>query len=196
MAEIKSALELALERTADVEGDRSKLEAHDAKQRGMRIAGRFLDDPSIDIKAELKKENKPARPAVRDGIFQVLLSQLALPSQASDLDRLQPVQKGLSSVIRESHVVEDLMSQVTQLLQQYLDNKNQLTEALRQQFEPRMRQKEEQLAQQTGRRMKLDPSADPEFAKALSQNMHRLQSQYGAVVEQAKEQLQSLYAEG
>jgi hypothetical protein len=196
MAEIKSALELALERTADVQGDKAKLEAHDAKQRGMRIAGKFLDDPSIDLKAELKKEEKAARPAVRDGVFQVLLSQLALPAQASDLDRLQPVGKGLTSIIRENRIVEDLMSQVSQLLQQYLDNKNQLTESLRQQFEPRMRQKEEQIAQQTGRRMKLDPSTDPEFAKALNQNMQRLQSQYGAVVQQAKEQLRSLYDQG
>jgi hypothetical protein len=196
MGEIKSALELALERTADVAGDKSKLEAHDAKQRGMRIAGRFLDDPSMDLKAELKQEEKSARPAARDGVFQVLLSQIALPAQSSDLDRLQPVQKGLTSIIRDRSTVEDLMSQVSQLLQQYLDNKNQLTEALRQQFEPRMRQKEEQIAQQTGRRMKLDPSTDPEFAKALNQNMQRLQSQYGAVIQQAKEQLQSLYDEG
>ncbi|MFP4375531.1 MAG: DUF6657 family protein [Spirochaetales bacterium] len=196
MGEIKSALELALERTAGVAGDKSKLEAHEAKQRGMRIAGKFLEDQGVDLKAELHKEEKPQRRAVRDGIFQVLLSQLALPGQAADLDRLQPVQKGLVSIIRERGVVEDLMGQVSQLLQQYLDNKNQLTEALRQQFEPRMRQKEEQIAQQTGRRMKLDPSTDPEFAKALNQNMQRLQSQYGAVIQQAKEQLQSLYDRG
>ena len=56
-----------------------------------------------------------------------------------------------------------------------------------------MREKEQQIAQQTGRRVKLDPASDPEFAKVLNQNLQRLQQQYSQVVEQAREQLSGLF---
>ncbi|MFW5718125.1 MAG: DUF6657 family protein, partial [Spirochaetota bacterium] len=79
-------------------------------------------------------------------------------------------------------------------MQQYLDTKNQLTERLRQQYEPRLRQKEEQIAQQTGRQVRLDPANDPEFAQALNENLQRLQGQYAQVIDQAKEQFDQLFS--
>jgi hypothetical protein len=193
MSEIKSALELALERTADVKSDKSRLEAHESRQEGMRIAGRYLDDASVDVAAEIKKAERGRRDAIRAGFFQVMMSHLALPGQDSDVQRLQRVSDGLKQVIRDTRLVEGLMEQVVQYLQQYLDTKNQLTERLREQFEPRLRQKEQQLAAQTGRPVRLDPANDPDFANALNQNLQQLQAQYGQVIEQAKTQLESLF---
>jgi hypothetical protein len=192
MSEIKSALELALERTADVKGDRSRLEAYEARQTGMRLAGKYLEDQSIDAARELKHLDKSKQKAAKEGFYQVLISHLALPGQESDLQRLQVVRKGLPIVIRDRRLVEGLMDQVIQYLQQYLDTKNQLTERLRQQFEPRLRMKEQQIAQETGRRVRLDPANDPEFSQALNQNLQRLQTQYAQVIDQAKEQLDQL----
>jgi hypothetical protein len=193
MGEIKSALEMALERTANVAGDKKKLAAHEAKQEGMKLAGTFLDDPSNDLKKQIDAYDRDRRISVRQGAFQVLLAQVALPVKESDLERLGPVEKGLSQLVRQPGSVESVMSQVGQLLQQYLDTRAQMIEQLRQQFEPRVRQREEQLAQQTGQRVKLDPSSDPEFAQYLEQNNQHLQQQYGAVVKQAKEQLTALF---
>ena len=195
MSEIKSALELALERTADVKGDKTRLEAHEARQTGMRLAGRFLDDRSLDVEKELKKLEKGQRSPAREGFYHVLLSHLALPAQESDLGRLKVVQQGVKAVIRDRRLIDGLMEQVIQYLQQYLETKNQLVDRLREQFEPRLRQKEQQLAKQTGRAIRLEPEDDPEFAQVLNQNLQRLQTQYGQVVDQAKEQLDQLFAE-
>ena len=192
MGEIKSALELALEKTADVKSDKSRVEAYEAKQAGMKLAGRFLADPSIDVKSELK-HGSANRKAASEGFFQVMLSHLALPTQEADLQRLALVQAGLEQVVANDRTVGAIMEQVVQLLQQFLDTKNQMTETLRQQFMPRMQEKEQQIAQQTGRRVKLDPVSDPEFAKVLGQNLQRLQHQYGQVIEQAREQLSALF---
>lgn len=196
MSEIKSALELALERTADVKSDKSKLDAHESRQAGMRLAGKYLEDPSLNVAKELKHVDREKRDATRAGFYQVMLSHLALPGQESDLERLKLVDRGLQQVIRDSRMVEGLMDQVVQYMQQYLDTKNQLVERLRERFEPRLRQKEQQLAQQTGRQVRLDPANDPEFAQALNQNITQLQDQYGQVVDQAKEQLDELFKQG
>jgi len=195
MSEIKSALELALEKTAEVKSDKSSVEAHDARQEGMKLAGRFLEDPKLDVEREIKKMDKSRRRSVREGFYQVLLSHLALPGQETDVQRLGVVQTGLQQVIRDKNLVDGLMEQVIQYLQQYLDTKNQLTERLREQFEPRLRQKEQQIAQQTGRPVRLDPANDPEFAEALNANVQQLRSQYGQVIDQAKQQLDQLFAE-
>ncbi|MFW5776750.1 MAG: DUF6657 family protein, partial [Spirochaetota bacterium] len=133
MSEIKSALELALERTADVKGDKAKLEAHESRQKGMRLAGRFIDDQSVDVKGEIKRMDRSQQTSAREGFYHVLLSHLALPTQESDVQRLQTVQKGLRQIIKDRNLVDGLMDQVIQYMQQYLDTKNQLTERLRQQ---------------------------------------------------------------
>jgi hypothetical protein len=190
MGEIKSALELALEKTADVKSDKRRVREHEAKQDGMRLAGRYLADPSVDVKGELKTSDN--RSATRLGFFQVMLSHLALPTQEADLERLTLVQKGLEQAIPDRFVT-NVMDQVKQLLQQFLDTKNQVTERLRDQFLPRLQQREEQIAQQTGRRIKLDPSSDPEFVKALNDSLKRLQRQYGQVIDQARDQLTQLF---
>lgn len=192
MSEIKSALELALERTADVQSDKGRVEAHEAKQAGMKLAGRFVDDPGVDVRKELKQYNREKAASVRVGFFQVMLSHLALPTQEADIQRLDRVQAGMEIILDDRRFVAGLFEQVRQLLQQYLDTKNQMTEALRQQFMPRLQQKEQAIAQKTGRQVKIDPSSDPEFAKLLQQNITQLQSQYGQVIAQAKEQLTEL----
>lgn len=191
MSEIKSALELALERTADVKSDKSLIEANETKKIGMKLAGRLIDNPATDVKAEFKKLDREKRKWAREGFVSILISHLALPTQETDLQRLQTVTKGFEAVAQDRSAVAAVMEQVEQLLRQYLDNKTQLVESLRQQYEPRLRQQEQEIAQQTGNRVKLDPASDPEFAKALSQNMQRLQSQYNQVVEQARDQLKS-----
>lgn len=193
MGEIKSALELALERTADVKGDRTSLEAHEARQTGMRLAGEFMANPEGDAPARLAKTDKKKQHSVKQGFLQVLLSHLALPSAEADLQKLPTIEQGLALVIKDKRSVGSVMEQVQQLLQQYLDNKQQLIEALRNQFESRLRQREQEMARKMGTQVKLDPASDPEFSKALSQNMSRLQQQYGQVIAQAKEQFNQLF---
>jgi hypothetical protein len=191
MGEIKSALELALERTADVKSDKTAIDAHDTKQWGMKLAGKLMDNPSTDVDSEFRRIDKSKREWARGGYISVLMSHLSLPSQENDLERLRTVTKGLLAVARDCKSITNIMEQVEQLLQQYLDNKNQLVESLRQQFEPRLRQKEQEIARQTGQKIKLDPANDPEFAKVLSDNISRLQSQYSQVIEQARDQVKT-----
>lgn len=196
MGEIKSALELALERTADVKSDKASLEAHENKQLGMRLAGRYLEEPEGTAKTELGKLDRQRKRDAHRGFLQVLLSQLALPQSAADLQRLPTLTSGLELVIRDRRSVGMVMEQVGQLLQQYLDNKTQLIESLRSQFGARLRQREQAMQQQTGSSIKLDPASDPEFSKALSQHLGQLQNQYGQVIAQAKQQLTELFESG
>jgi hypothetical protein len=193
MSEIKSALELALERTKDVKGDKESVRAHEMKQHGKRLVTKLMDDPSIDLKKAVKEYPSKDQKAVKDGFFEILLANLSLPTEKADLQKLEPLKKGFEYATGDRRNVNYLFDQLEQLLNQFLDTKQQLIEHLRNQFSQRIREKEEQASKQMGTQVRIDPASDPEFSRALNQNLGNLQNQYGGVIDQVKEQLRALY---
>ncbi|TVQ20997.1 MAG: hypothetical protein EA383_17840 [Spirochaetaceae bacterium] len=193
MAEIKSALELALERTADVKSDKASLTAHDNKQKGRKLLSEYFDDPTINLKKRLKDFDREHRPQIRRGLFDALLGNLTLPSDENHLTRIQALQPAFEAVLDDSRHLPAVFDQITSILQQYIRDRKQLVDQLRQQFEGKIRQREQELARQTGQQIRLDPAQDPEFSKTLQHHMTQLTTQYQQVVDQAREQIEGLY---
>ena len=193
MGEIKSAVELALERTKDIKGDPEAVARHEAKNEGKKLFARIGEEPDLNLKKALKEYSKDRREWVREGLFELLLSSINLPSEEAELERLGQIERGLSGVIGDQGNVKHLMEQVRGLFKQYLENRQQIIESLRSQYEGRVREREQQMAQQYGRQVKLDPSSDPEYQQAVQQHLGQLKSQYDQVVTQVRDQLRSMY---
>ncbi|MFP4301993.1 MAG: DUF6657 family protein [Spirochaetaceae bacterium] len=193
MGEIKSAVELALERTKDIKGDPEALARHEAKNEGKKLLARINEEPKLNVRKAIKEFPKEKRDWVREGLFEVLLTSINLPTEEVDLQRLGPIERGLKGVIDDEHNVSYLMEQVRNLFKQYLENKQQIIESLRSQYQGRVREREEQLAQQYGRQMKLDVSSDPEYQNAVQHHLGQLKSQYEQVVTQVRDQLRSMF---
>ncbi len=196
MGEIKSALELALERTAGVQGDKKSVQEYEHKQKGKRLLSQLTENPKLDIKKELNQYKGEERKWVVDGFVDVALSNIALPTTEADLGRLDPIKNGLATALGKKAEIEYLFDQAHQLLTQYLENRQQLIEHVRNQFAQRIRQKEEEFARQYGSSVRLDPAQDPEFAGVLQQNMRQLQGQYQQVLDQLREEVRRLHQEG
>lgn len=192
MSEIKSALELALEKTQDVQADKKTLEAHEHRQAGQRLVSQLLEDPKFDVKQELKQYSGEKLKWVKEGFFKVLLSNISLPESETELERIKTIRQGCEAILKDKKSVDYLFEQVEQLFSQYLQNRQQLIEQLRQQYEQHMRQREQQGGQQLPGQGR-DPASDPEFTKALQQNLSQLKDRYGPVVDQVREQLQQLF---
>lgn len=195
MSEIKSALELALERTQSVPSDKKGLRAHEIRQEGKRLVSRLAEAPSLDVKKALKQFSGEELRWAKEGFFQVIVTQITLPTAEADLARLATVESGLAAVIKDSGSLKYLFEQAHQLLKQYLENRKHLIEQLRTAFADRMRKREAELARQFGHAVKLDPAQDPEFAGALQQHMGRLQQQYEGVLKQLRDELDRLFQE-
>lgn len=200
MSEIKSALELALERTADIKSDKTKLHEHDALQKGKRLASKFLhpepdsEDPPVNLREELKKSSKEDLKQVRQGIFDVILSNITLPYDEINEELLDRAAGGLDVLLNNRKQIPHIFGQLKEFLGQYLQNKEQIRENLEQQFAPRLKQKEQALREKFGSSIELDPASDPEFAEYLKQNYAELDKQYQEALNQLKEQLKQLYA--
>jgi len=194
MGRIKSALEIALERTESIKTDKSSVDLFEAKQEGKRLANAFLADPSKSLEAELKKHPKDRHESLKLGIFEVLAPQISLPSGAEDLPRIQAVGEGLNLLIKNSGFAA-MFKQLAQVLSHYLDEVAHFEQAIRQQYAPKLRQKEEELSSRLGQKVRIDPFQDPEFVMFYNKNMSTLKAKYQATVDQVREEATRLWSE-
>lgn len=196
MALIKSALELALEKTRDVEVDREGLRRRELAEQGMRLLSKAMEDPALDVKKALEQVPAADRKLVREGLAAAFMRNIALPVDRLAAGRLPDLQRVLASATGDESTARIVFEQLQQLYDTWLSERQRLVEQLREQFEPRIRQREEQVYAQTGQRVRLDPSSDPEFAQALNHYLGQMEQQYGGVLEQLRPQLESLIAKG
>ena len=189
MSKIKSALELAMEKTEGIKVDKEAVHRDNMIREGRTLAGRFLQDDKTDLAAGLKGREGKDGDLLRQGALETLLSNLTLPRIESDLKGFPRLREGLAVATGDTRKVNTLMDQYDQLFRQYLEQIRQLEDHLRQQWEPRLRQKEDQLRAQTGQAVRLTPEQDPEFMKVFQDQLAQMDEQYGAVVKQGKEEL-------
>ena len=191
MGVIKTALEIALEKTEKVKGDKSGIGQFEVKKRGKKLANDFLEG-EVDLTAEIKKTPARDRESLKQGIFDVLVAQIALPTAKDDEKRLEKLGKGLSAVINKGEFNE-MYKQLTMLFAQYLNEVSQYKQMINQQYAPKLRQKEEELSRRYGREVRIDPFQDPEFVAFYNQNINALKGNYESVVEQAREEAKRMF---
>lgn len=207
MAMIKSALELALERTKNLRVDESVQKANAAKIEGRKTASRYLEDPSsVDFKEQLSSFEGEQRTRFLDAAFEVVSALIQLPSgTAVDTEKLQTAGKailtlcGLSpkfSAEREAKLSQQqahaLIQQIIQFMSQYGEEMKRVEQAIRNQWAPKLKEKERQLAAQYGQSVRVDPMSDPEFVEFYKKNVDGMRKNYTNALEEAKTQLKQL----
>jgi hypothetical protein len=204
MAMIRSALEIALERSKDIKVDEAALEANELRVEGKKAAGRYLEDPeSASLADALGKFAKEKRQAVREGIFEVLAAQIQLPSVEDYAEKLERLSAGFSALATSSGTgilggvgsavadkkVQALFQQLSGFFKQYIDDMKNVEQAIRKQWGPKIREKERQMAARMGQDVRIDPMSDPEFAAFYKQNVSAASAQYQTALDKAKEDL-------
>ena len=201
MGRIKSALEIALEKTESVKSDKGSIGQFEARQKGKKLANEFLEaaeaaGPGVkSLTEEIKKESADAQKNLKQGIFDVLISQISLPVVKDDLQRIETAGLGLHTVIGGKRFGE-VIKQFNQIISQYLDEAAQYEEAIKRQYAPKLRQKEEELSRRLGRAVQLDPFQDPEFVAFYNQHINTLKANYEAAVDQVREEASLLFNDG
>jgi len=195
MAIIKSAWELALEKTEKLQVDPVKIKRDLKVKEGRQLAGTFLSD--IDATKEGTKKQYEAVPAeekeaFKEGMALTMLSNLALPRNTAFKENFAKV-LDLGMILGEGNEqLEQLLGQLEGFFSQYLENQEDLVERMKQQFAPALQQKEAQLRKQYGPNFTLRPEQDPEFMKLLDKQLSQLDDQYTNILTQAKAQIKDL----
>ncbi len=195
MAIIKSAWELALEKTEGLQIDSEKIKSELTIKEGRQIAAALLND--IDVTKEETAERYNAfsgekKRLIKEGMALTLLSNLTLPRNSLFKDTFSKV-LDLGLIIADGNEqVKEILGQLEGFFTQYLENQDDLIERLKTQFEPHLKQKEAQLRAQYGPNFTLRPEQDAEFMKILDQQLSKLDDQYTQILTQAKEQINEL----
>ena len=193
MGKIRSAWEIALEKTENIQVDREKLKLEEDIKKARRAAGAFLNDE--ENKGESLEDDLNAignDKAVREGVKLTVLQNLTLPQDTVLTDRYERLTALVALIAGQTSQAVKLMGQITGFCRQYPEHRKQLIDQLKEQFAPMAEQKAAQLRAQYGQDVPVSLENDPEFLKLAQTQLDRLSKQYNDTLEGAKAQLSAL----
>jgi predicted acylesterase/phospholipase RssA len=193
MGEIKSALELALERTNNVQSDKKLIEKNNTIDAGRKAAFEYMEKSgtsAASLEKIIKESSKEKQQWLREGIFKVLINNLKLPENESSLKKIDKIRDGFSAIVENKKESIFLFSQIDQAFKQYLQNKKSVIENLNNNFEQKLKEKEEILSKQLGAKVTLKPENDPEYKEYLHKITNQLDQQYSELIVQIKSELE------
>ena len=124
MSEIKSALEIALERTQDVEANKEALEANTFMTEGKKAVSKYLSEEDVDLKQLLAGFEKKHHRYVKEGALQALLSNLKLPMDEMALLQSKKAGQGFYALVSDSKHLGKLLNQMEQFLGDFLQERS------------------------------------------------------------------------
>ena len=194
MGKIKSAWEIALEKTESIEIDENRIRHNATIDAIRRIAGSYLlsdEDTEEKTAAALAAYSDED---LKEALGQSIINSISLPLTDEEGSRKpQRLAFLLSIALQGNGEAEDLLSQILAHVSQYPKHRKQLMEQLKSQFEPMLKEKEERMRQQYGEAPLLTMENDKECREMANKYLERLQKQYQDTLDDAKQQLKELF---
>jgi hypothetical protein len=189
LAEIKSALELALEK-AERYGKASpeEMAAAQYQEQGRLLAVKFLKDEG-DLEAELNSLAPEAQAQARLAVKEVFLRNIGLPRNGDLDERLGKALAGLSLAANNKKEMARLRMELEQLVQQFLQYRNNALQQLKARFSQGLGQMQRAMEAKTGQRMQLEAEHLPQFQEEWRRFYGQLMDQFEPLLEDLKERM-------
>lgn len=186
MAEIKSAIELALEK-AERYGKASKeeLAASKYQEQGRQLAVQYLKGEG-DLEAGVQGLSPEAQPAARAAAKEVFLRNIGLPRNGDPESRLERALAGMLLVAGDRKAMARHQEELGQLLQQFLQFRTKALQQLKARFTAALPQMERAMEAKTGQKMRLEAEHLPQFQEEWRRFLGQLQDQFEPMLEQLK----------
>jgi hypothetical protein len=193
VAEIKSALELALEK-AEQYGRATKedLLQDKYKEQGRQWAVQYLKEEAIDLEKELAGLSPEAQPLARVAMKEVFLRNITLPKEETIDSRLNKALEGIMVVATNKKAMGRVKQEIDQLLQQFLMARNTALQQLKNSFMQTLGNYTRALEAQLKTKVRLDVEHLPEFQQEWRKFEGNLIDQFEPVLEDRKQQMRNL----
>jgi hypothetical protein len=192
VAEIKSALEIALEK-AERYGRATKEELlqEQYQEKGRQMAVQFLKEEG-DLEAELANLPEEARDAAKQAIKEVLVRNITLPRDEKVDPRAARALEGMLLVASNRKGMTRLKEEVEQFWQQFLMARNSALQQLKASFSQQVRNVTQALEAQYGQRMKVEVEHLPQFQEEWRKFETNLIQQFEPILEDRKTRMLTL----
>ncbi len=186
MAEIKSALELALEK-AERMGKATQEEVAETqyKERCRQLAVHYLKGEG-DLEEELNRLPAQVQPAVRVAIKEVFLRNISLPRNGEVDPRLERAVEGMLLVASNKKAMSRLKADLDQLLQNFLQVRNSAYQQLKARFGASLGNMQRALEAQLRQKVRVEVEQLPQFLEEWRRFQGSLCDQFEPLLEDLK----------
>lgn len=189
MAEIKSTMEMVLERAAKMAAEAAPVvENEDLIRTGMRLAAGFLNDKTTDLAGTLSDQPGPDQMEIRMGMAQTLLRNIVLPRDEQLQESGKKALKGILALGGNGGDIKSICQELEQILEQYGQHKEQTTQQLEDAIRAQMEQ-QQQVAGNQDMQAGTNPKMHPQYQEELSKMLTSLNNQYNDAMNQRKEMI-------
>lgn len=188
MAEIKSTLEMVMERAARMTAEITEpRENEEAERRGMRTAASFLGGESIDLLSYLKEQPTEEQMDVRSGMIRTLLRNIVLPRDNSISESSLASLSAIQTLSGNSAEISSICTELQQILDQYGQHREQAKEQLDDAIRKQLKQKLVEKGQSIDDEMSINPAMHPQYQEEMSRMASELNQQYNQAIEQRRD---------
>ena len=195
MAEIKSTMDMVLERAARMAAAAPATEAdnEDLTKKGMRLAADYLNRKEIDLSKELAGQPAKDQADVRKGMAQTLLRNIVLPRSPELQASGELAVQGVLALAGKTKEIGTICRELEQILKQYGQHKEQMTQQLDDAIRAQLEQQGAARGQ-TGKMGKINPAMHPQYREELGRMMTGLNNQYNDAMDQRKDSILQLFS--
>ena len=195
MGDIKSALEIAMEKVEKLEKatDEERLRWQYVPE-GEKLGVRYLKEGG-NLVVELGKYEEKAGGYIVEGAMDILVRNINLPKDDLAKKNNRRAMEGLKNLKSDKVAVENVYSQLRYLFKHYMEQgeqqRKQAYETLKIEFEARVRQAvQQQLGLLAGAR--IDVEKQPQFQEEWRKIQTQIDSQYYKLLDEYKQELSAI----
>ena len=188
MAEIRSTMDMVMERAAKMAADaKTSSENETAERVGMRLAAEYLQNNENNLLAKLKEQKKEDQIAILKGMTDTLLRNIVLPRDELLLESSTKALEGVSSI--SSGEVASICGELQQILSQYNQHKDQMLQQLDEAIINQLKQKLAQQGATLSDDVTINPAMHPQYQEEISKMLADLNGQYNEALDQRKDMI-------
>jgi hypothetical protein len=179
MAEIRSALEIAMEKADRLgKAGNEELEANELLDRGRRLAARYMQDEETDLRASLHYSSAAQLSFLLKGAVDILVRNIVLPR---DKDQWAAINKALKGLVElRGSSAQQVIPEIRQLLEAYEQTRKRYYEQVKSGMQRKLGSMQKAIAQQYGTEAAASINVDalPEFQQEWSKISADIKEQF------------------
>ena len=189
MAEIKSTMDMVLERAARMAATApAETDSEDLIKKGMRLAADYMNRKDIDLAKELAGQPVGEQAEVKKGMAQTLLRNVVLPRSEELQVAGELAVQGIIALAGKNRDIATICRELEQILKQYGQHKEQMTQQLDDAIRAQLEQQSAGRGQ-AGKMGKINPAMHPQYREELGRMMTGLNNQYNDALDQRKDMI-------
>ncbi len=195
MGKIKSALEIALEKTENMEINEDRIRHNTTLDQIRRIAGTYItndEETEENLRSKLSQFNKEE---IKEALTETILNSIVLPQDDTSLKEKKERIETIIDLGFHDEKVRSYYDSISDELSQYPSNKEDLINRLKEQIEPMLREKEKAMQEKYGESVHLTIESDKEAMAMVKNYIDRLNQQYNEMLSQAKNGMKELLSQ-